>query len=240
MTFLTDDGYTLHYDTAYDVWTDGDLEFAASAQDGWPEGTTGRLKGAVLYDGRYLMTTTAKIIEFTEQVARLHTERETRGGFTQEDACQTINGLIKDARKTTGIEPGYDDVYCVTCGEDMANCDCEKPGPCLTCGTRCDDEGICPVCVGLEHAEELVREATAEAVKAGLRGKVPAATQAALRKAYAARTKALEAEVTSCRKCGAPLNLGDLVSGEACVDFGEGAEAGNVFIYCSHRCMENH
>jgi hypothetical protein len=142
------------------------------------------------------------------------------------DTCdaESVMELVKEQNE--GGEPDEDDD--------------DEPGPCLTCGTQCDSEGICPLCAVLEVTEEHVREATAVSVQAGLRGKVPAQVQKALRDAYAARDKAKAQPVDSCRKCGAMLTLGDIVDGAACVDEGEDEEEGNVFVYCSEHCRETH
>jgi len=162
-----------------------------------------------------------------EQIARMTNEKETRGGFTWEDACATLNGLIESAREITGINPGHTEVYCVECGEDIENCDCEREGAgeCLTCGTQCDDEGICPNCASVEWAQEERRTAQgAEAIAA------------AEREMAAVLSRPLD----SCRKCGQSIQLRDIVQGTACTDAGEGEEAGRVFVYCSHTCRETH
>jgi hypothetical protein len=175
-----------------------------------------------------------------EQIARMQTESETKDGFTREDAIATLNDLIASAREVTGVNPMHPQVYCPLCDSGIEDCDCEPAGECLTCGTQCDDEGICPLCAALERAQERVREATEAAVTAGLRGAVPKAKQKALRDAYAAHAQALSAGIDGCRKCGTPLTLRDVVEGDACVDEGEDDEAGNVFVYCSEHCRETH
>jgi len=155
--------------------------------------------------------------------------------------------------ETPGICPvcaraiGRDENICPACADKVTACVAERgyeredaidfliehpdwqadvPGPCMTCGTQCDDEGICPVCAALERAVEAAREAEAF-------GTGKAAAERAL-------SKARRAPVTSCRKCGAAIVLRDILCGAACVDFGEGPEAGKVFVYCSHHCMETH
>jgi hypothetical protein len=123
----------------------------------------------------------------------------------------------------------------------MDEYDCERPGECLTCGTQCDEEGICPLCAALERAQEQVREATEAAFRAAeLRGRVPADKQKALRAARAALNKAMAAPVESCRKCGKALTLHDVTHGGGCTDEGDGEEKGRVFVYCSEHCRETH
>jgi|SRR5579862_4328908 len=92
--------------------------------------------------------------------------------------------------------------------------DDDQPGECLTCGTQCDDEGICPLCARYELAEDADD--------------------------HAACQKALDAAIESCRKCGVALTLRDVVAGNACTDSGDGSEAGKVFVYCSEHCRETH
>ena len=107
-----------------------------------------------------------------------------------------------------------------------------RPITCLTCGTQCDAEGICPVCSAVEEAEEAVRAATLGVIPSTYRPE----ERKALDDAYAALAEANAAWLDSCRKCGAPIARGDL-DREACVDEGEGPEW-KVFVYCSRRCME--
>ena len=110
------------------------------------------------------------------------------------------------------------------------------PGPCLTCGTQCDDEGICPACAALEAAQEQLRQATPGVIPSAWRPE----ERKAIARAKAAIKCALAEGIDSCRNCGKPLNLGDMVSGKACLDEGEGPEEGNVFVYCSTRCRDKH
>lgn len=105
------------------------------------------------------------------------------------------------------------------------------PGQCLTCGTQCGDEGICPACSRLEAADGLIATASRlndpfkeDAMLAGLR----------------LRSEALAAVLGGCAKCGMGIALGHIHNGFACVDQGEGPEAGKVFAYCSTRCREAH
>jgi hypothetical protein len=114
---------------------------------------------------------------------------------------------------------------CVDCGEPLDRCECELPCECCTCGTQCDQEGICLVCAALERAEERWRVAV---------------TAAEARAAKRAIREAKAVPIDSCRKCGAPLTLGDVVDGRACTDAGEGEEEGRVFVYCSEHCRETH
>ena len=56
------------------------------------------------------------LLQFAEQIASLYNERETKGGLAWEDAVETVNSLIAEARKLTGIEPGYPligECYCL-------------------------------------------------------------------------------------------------------------------------------
>jgi hypothetical protein len=182
------------------------------------------------------LTREAKLLGFAAQIARMTTGGEKRYGMASEDAIDTVNSLIAEARKLTGIEPGYPQVWCELCDTSLDRCDCEAPGRCLTCGTQCDDEGICPVCAALEQAEEAVREATLGVIPSAYR---PEERQT-LAKARAAREKAKDASIDACRKCGEALTLRDITDGSACVDQGEGEEAGRVFVYCSSDCMEAH
>lgn len=110
-------------------------------------------------------------------------------------------------------------IGCEQCAQAAAEMEEEEgPGECLTCGTQCDQEGICPLCAALERAQEDARE--------GVPG--------------VAVDTILAAGIESCRKCGAALTLRDVVEGDACTDQGEGEEAGNVFVYCSAHCRETH
>ena len=49
--------------------------------------------------------------EFAERIARMKDEAESEGGFGWEDACATLNSLIEEARKLTGINPGHPEVF---------------------------------------------------------------------------------------------------------------------------------
>jgi hypothetical protein len=98
--------------------------------------------------------------------------------------------------------------------EDEEEDEEEAAGQCLTCGTQCSDEGICPLCAALELAEDADDHTSAQ--------------------------KALDAAIESCRKCGTPLKLRDVVAGNACTDSGDGPEQGKVFVYCSEHCRKTH
>jgi hypothetical protein len=184
---------------------------------------------------KVIKPTRAALLSFAEMVARMTNESEIKNGFTMEDAFATVNQLIREAREITGINPMYPEIYCMTCDCDIEDCDCERPGECLTCGTQCDEDGICPVCARLERAQEKVREAE---VVAGMAGEDPVTARRGLRRAKAAVRAALAAEIESCRKCGGGLTLADMLKGDACTD--EGEEEGNVFVYCSESCRETH
>jgi hypothetical protein len=68
-----------------------------------------------------------ELVEFTEQIANLKNERETEGGLTWEDSVETINSLIAEARKLTGIDPQYPLIgECYCCKEDCPICSKEN------------------------------------------------------------------------------------------------------------------
>jgi hypothetical protein len=71
-----------------------------------------------------LMALTYEFREFIEQIARTHTESETVGGFSWEGATADLNQLIRNARSLMGIDPRYEQVYCVRCCGDGTDCDC--------------------------------------------------------------------------------------------------------------------
>ena len=62
-----------------------------------------------------------------EQIARMIHESETGGGFTREDLCVTLNGLISQARVITGINPGHPHLYCMECQVPRDECSCDEP-----------------------------------------------------------------------------------------------------------------
>jgi hypothetical protein len=62
--------------------------------------------------------------KFAESIARMTDESEISGGMTSEDAVSTVNGLIADARKLTGIDPQHMKLFCVDCQVDFADCGC--------------------------------------------------------------------------------------------------------------------
>lgn len=70
---------------------------------------------------------------FLEQIARMTTEEETKGGGTQEDHAETLNSLIEQARKITDIDPGHPKVYCAECGTDIEDCSCSDSVECQEC-----------------------------------------------------------------------------------------------------------
>ena len=72
------------------------------------------------------LTSQQKILALVEHIARMATEEETEGGMTSEDAFATLNDLIASAREITGIDPQYPKLYCVFCGCDVADCDCQE------------------------------------------------------------------------------------------------------------------
>jgi len=66
-----------------------------------------------------------------------------------------------------------------------------RPITCLTCGTQCDAEGICPVCSAVEEAEEAVRAATLGVIPSTYRPE----ERKALDDAYAALAEANAAQL---------------------------------------------
>jgi hypothetical protein len=62
-----------------------------------------------------------------EQIGRLTHESETNDGFTYEDACATLNGLISEARMITGTDPGHPHLYCMECQVPRDECSCDEP-----------------------------------------------------------------------------------------------------------------
>jgi hypothetical protein len=56
-----------------------------------------------------------RIREFVEQIARMTKDREIEGGMSWEDAVDTVDGLIVEARELTGIDPAHLE-YCADCG----------------------------------------------------------------------------------------------------------------------------
>jgi hypothetical protein len=120
--------------------------------------------------------------------------------------------------------------------KEMLHYENDEAGECLTCGTQCDDEGICPICAALEAAQEELRQATPGVIPSAWRSE----ERERIAKAYEAIAAALNARIESCRKCGKALALRDVVEGDARTDQGEGEEVGNVFVYCSEDCRETH
>jgi hypothetical protein len=66
-------------------------------------------------------------LKLVGNIARMTTEEEMAGGGASEDHIATLNGLIENARKITGINPQHPVVYCISCG-DLENCTCEGKG----------------------------------------------------------------------------------------------------------------
>ena len=67
-----------------------------------------------------------KLLEFAAQVARMADESEIKGGGDAEDHIATLNALIDEARKLTGIDPGYEKLYCLECGVSREGCSCDE------------------------------------------------------------------------------------------------------------------
>lgn len=124
-----------------------------------------------------------------------------KGHYTEE----TYND---DADETDGHQFDRIDILAPEEDEDGT------PGGCLTCGTQCDQDGICPLCDAYEKADD--------------------------RLDYEACGRLLDTPIESCRKCGALLLLRDAIAGNACTDAGEGPEAGKVFVYCGEDCRASH
>lgn len=75
------------------------------------------------------MTPHKDLLQFAEQIARFYNERETEGGLAWEDAVETVNSLIAEARKLTGIDPQYPLIGECYCDEDDCPICSEKGGP---------------------------------------------------------------------------------------------------------------
>jgi len=80
-------------------------------------------------------------MDFIESIARMKNERETEGGFGVEDLTDTVNNLIAEARKLTGINPGHQIVYCPDCGGDKKGygCACDNYEPEMVSSCDCND-----------------------------------------------------------------------------------------------------
>jgi len=189
-----------------------------------------------------MLTTTSNLkdqmTKLVAYLAALENNSETEGGLKGDDAIVLLNSLIGEARQITGFN-GYRILWCPAhqCPANQGDCDCQFRGQCLTCGTMCDDEGICPACAALERAKEELREAEALDERSNTSIILK---HSALLQAQRLRDAALKAPVDNCRNCGKPLTLGDMVNGVGCVDEGDGPEAGAVFVYCSSQCRKAH
>jgi hypothetical protein len=65
-----------------------------------------------------------ELVRFAARIANMTDEREMDGGGTSEDYVATLNSLIHEARRLTGIDPQHPKVYCPICAEGVG-CDCE-------------------------------------------------------------------------------------------------------------------
>jgi hypothetical protein len=52
------------------------------------------------------LPTRARLISFAQRVAHLTDKSEIAGGMSREDALDTLNTLIAEARRLTGVDPG--------------------------------------------------------------------------------------------------------------------------------------
>jgi hypothetical protein len=90
-------------------------------------------------------------VQFVQQVARMTTEEEMADGMPSEDAVATVNSLIAEARKLTGIDPGHPKVYCVECGTPTTECEHPQAPVCIDCMNGQHEVSGNPDCTRLCH-----------------------------------------------------------------------------------------
>jgi hypothetical protein len=73
------------------------------------------------------------LLGFAAQIANMTAEEEMADGMPSEDAVETVNSLIAEARKLTGIDPGHPKIWCQTCGTPTNECECQKQPQALVC-----------------------------------------------------------------------------------------------------------
>lgn len=98
-----------------------------------------------------------EIREFVENIAREMNESERDGGLTWEEACPIINEWIQQARTLTGINPGYEIVFCSFCQGTIESCECgESEQQKQTSGQETENT-ICPRCGAVVADQEVHR-----------------------------------------------------------------------------------
>lgn len=61
-------------------------------------------------------------LQLAEKIANMTTEEEMDEGGSSDDFVDTVNALIEESRKLTGIDPEHERLYCTQCGMNFDDC----------------------------------------------------------------------------------------------------------------------